>query len=221
MTRLFAVALLAISFVVSDSASAAPGTSEKRSEIEEGREFRRVLPAQPTAVPPGKVEVVEFFWYGCPHCFEAEKHIKTWLEQKPDGVVFRRVPATLSRGWGLMAQAYYAAEELDVLDVMHEALFAAFHTERQMLGSEERLAAYFNEKAGVDEETFRKAFRSLAVASRVQRADMLARRYQVKGVPSITVNGKFITDPEQARGHDRMMETVDTLARWELQQQGD
>lgn len=190
-----------------------------QDQIEEGREFRRVLPVQPTSVPPGQVEVLEFFWYGCPHCYRAEKHINEWLETKPENVVFRRIPATLSRGWALMAHAYYAAEQLNVLETMHDALFAAFHVEPQMLGSEERLAAFFKEKAGVDEAAFRDAFNSPAVSSRVQHADMLARRYRISGVPSMIVNGKFQTDPEQARGYHAMIKTVDTLAAWELQQQ--
>lgn len=198
-----------------------PGESlaSTQDQIEEGREFRRVLPAQPTSVQPGQVEVLEFFWYGCPHCYRAEKHVQDWLATKPENVVFRRVPATLSRGWVSMARAYYAAEQLDVLDTMHDALFAAFHVQPQMLGSEERLAAYFKEKAGVDESAFRNAFNSPAVSSKVQHADLLARRYRVSGVPSMVVNGKFQTDPEQARGYDAMIKTVDILAAWELQQQ--
>lgn len=203
------------------TAETAPATAPapEPAIIEEGRDFRRVVPAQPTRVAPGKVEVIEFFWYGCPHCYASEKHIEAWLADKPEEVVFVRVPATLSRGWALMAQAYYTAEALGVLHVMHPALFAAFHEQPVMLGSPERLAAYFEEKAGVDTEAFREAFNSIEVASKVHRADQLARQYRVAGVPSMTVNGKYITDPEQAGGYEAMLRTVDTLARFELQSQ--
>lgn len=182
-----------------------------------GDDYVPVIPAQPTSVSPDEVEVVEFFWYGCPHCYQAEAHVSTWLESKPDGVVFTRVPATLNRGWGLMAQAYYTAEQLGVLDVMHPALFAAFHEQRVPLDDAAALATYFHDKAGVDETTFMEAFDSMAVASRVQRADILARRFRVRGVPMLAVNGKFTTDPKRAGGYQRMVEVADALAKHELQ----
>lgn len=220
MIRLLAILVLGLlpGFAVAAEDPTTTPDAAAAGGFEEGREFLRVLPAQATDATPGEVEVLEFFWYGCPHCFAAEEHIDTWLETKPENVVFRRVPATLNRGWVLMARAHYVAEQLGVLDVMHDALFAAFHTERRALADEDALAAYFLEKAGVEDVAFRAAFDSPRVASQVRRADVLARRYAISGVPTMTVNGKFLTDPARANGYAAMVVVADMLARRELQQ---
>lgn len=214
----FGLALLLLLPAVAAQAQEAPASAQ---EFEAGREYRRVSPAQPTDAAPGQVEVLEFFWYGCPHCYQAEAHVSKWLETKPAGVTFTRVPATLNRGWVLMAQAYYTAEELGVLDVMHPALFAAFHETRMPLQTPEQLVGYFQQHADVEAADFAAAFNSPTVASKVQRADALARRYAIRGVPTMTVNGKFATNPTMTRGYERMTEVVDALARQELASSGE
>lgn len=221
MSRLLQLTTFAL-LVIFNPACAEDEPAEPQTEgrtIEEGRDFVRVVPAQPTGTAPGQVEVLEFFWYGCTHCYQAEKHIEEWRQNLPEDVVFRRIPATLNQGWVTMTKAYYAAEQLDVLDTMHPALFAAFHENGTMLANEDQLAAYFKEHAGVEEAAFREAFNSTSVASRVQRADVLSRRYRVAGVPTMTVNGKFKTDPDQAGGYAELVDTVHVLAKWELQAQ--
>lgn len=221
MSRLLQLTTFAL-LLLFNIACAEDEPSEPQPEghiIEEGREFVRVVPAQPTGTAPGKVEVLEFFWYGCPHCYQAEKHIEEWRQGLPEDVVFRRIPATLNQGWVTMTKAYYAAEQLGVLDTMHPALFAAFHENGTMLANEEQLAAYFKEHAGIEEGTFREAFNSMAVASKVQRADVLARRHRVGGVPTMTVNGKFKTDPNQAGSYAGLVEVVEALVQWERQAQ--
>ncbi|HEX7047685.1 MAG TPA: thiol:disulfide interchange protein DsbA/DsbL [Gammaproteobacteria bacterium] len=214
----FGLAFLFLLPAIVVHAEEAPATAQ---EFEAGRDYRRVTPAQPTDAAPGQVEVLEFFWYGCPHCYQAEAHVIEWLETKPEGVTFTRVPATLNRGWVLMAQAYYTAEELGVLDVMHPALFAAFHETRVPLQTPEALVGYFQQHADVVPADFVAAFNSPTVASKVQRADALARRYAVRGVPTMTVNGKFATNPTMTRGYARMTEVVDALAKQELASQGE
>ena len=219
LLQLLGFALLTLNVACAEEEAPQPETGGEKQVIEEGRDFTRVLPVQPTRAAPGQVEVLEFFWYGCPHCYRAEPAIKQWRENLPEGVVFRRVPATLSRGWVTMSQAYYTAEVLGVLESMHPALFAAFHENSTMLANEDQLAAYFKEHAGVEEAAFREAFNSIQVSSRVQRADVLSRRYRINGVPAMTVNGRYVTNPEMARGYGKMVDTVNTLAKWELQSQ--
>ncbi|MBW3566362.1 MAG: thiol:disulfide interchange protein DsbA/DsbL [Proteobacteria bacterium] len=221
LLQLLGFALLTFNMACAEEETPPPETDGEQRVIEEGRDFSRVLPVQPTSVAPGQVEVLEFFWYGCPHCYRAEAAIEQWRENLPEGVVFRRIPATLSRGWVTMSQAYYTAEVLGVLENMHPAFFAAFHENGTMLASEDQLAAYFKEHAGVEEAAFREAFNSIQVSSRVQRADALSRRYRIGGVPAMTVNGKYITNPEMARGYEKMVDTVELLARWELKAQDD
>ncbi len=214
------LSLLAAFVLLAAPLHAAEEGTEQRALVAE-RDYVPVVPAQPTSAAPGEVEIVEFFWYGCPHCYQAEKHIQAWLAQKPANVKFTRVPATLNRGWVLMAQAYYTAEQLDVLDVMHPALFAAFHEDRVMLDTPESVAQYFKEKAGVEDDAFAQAFNSPTVASHVQRADMLARRYRVNGVPMLAVNGKFVTDPRRTRGYAQMVDVAARLAAQELAAQSE
>jgi len=225
MTRLLQllsfVLLMTFNIACAEEETPQPAAPDQGRAIEEGRDFHRVLPVQPTSTAPGNVEVLEFFWYGCPHCYQAEPHIEKWRQDLPEGVVFRRVPATLNRGWAMMSQAYYAAEMLGVLDTMHAAFFAAFHESNTRLANEDQLAAYFEEKAGVEEAAFREAFNSMQVSSRVQRADMLSRRYRIAGVPTMTVNGKFVTDPELAGSYRKMVDTVDVLAQRERQGQAE
>lgn len=219
LLQLLGFALLTLNMACAEEETSQPETDDRQQTIEEGRDFTRVLPVQPTSVAPGQVEVLEFFWYGCPHCYRAEPAIEQWRENLPEGVVFRRIPATLSRGWVTMSQAYYTAEVLGVLESMHPAFFAAFHENGTMLANEDQLAAYFKEHAGVEEAAFREAFNSIQVSSRVQRADALSRRYRISGVPAMAVNGKYATNPEMARGYEKMVDTVDLLAKWELQAQ--
>lgn len=221
--RFLAVVFLSctVTSLAAETAPAPPPEQQPATAPLDENAWRRLTPAQPTRVAPGKVEVLEFFWYGCPHCYATEKHVEAWLADQPEDVVFVRVPATLNRGWVLMAQAYYTAEALDVLDTMHPALFAAFHEDNVPLQTPEQIAAYFEAKAGIDKDTFANAFNSLQVASRVQRADQLARRYRVGGVPAMAVNGKFITDPNQANGYADMLEIVDQLTKQELQAQAE
>src|SRR5690606_1031148 len=203
----FALALLFPAFALAQA--------ETPPVVDEPVQFRHVVPAQPVAVPPGRIEVLEFFWYGCPHCYAAEPHLAEWLENKPAEVSFRRIPVTLNRGWEVLARAYYTAEALDVLDRVHPALFAALHEQQRTLNTVDELAAFFAEVADVDEAAFRQAYASLEVASRVQQADVIARRYAVRSVPAMAVNGSYMTDPELAGGYAAMVEVVQALVRKE------
>lgn len=196
--------------------SAAHG-AEPPASVDEGVNFRNVVPAQAVSVPPGRVEVLEFFWYGCAHCYASETAIAEWLKDAPAEVVFRRIPVTLNRGWEVMARAYYTAQQLGVLDTVHPALFEALHEQQRSLDTEEELAAFFTETAAIDAAAFREAYNSLEVASRVQQADLVARRYGIRGVPTMAVNGKYSTDAELARGYSEMVDVVDRLVQQEIE----
>lgn len=189
------------------------------ADWQEGKHYKLVTPAQPTSVAPDEVEVLEFFFYGCPHCYALEPHIETWLEQKPEKIKFKRVPATLNPAWQLMARAYYTAEALNVLDVIHPALFNEYHTQKnfRIASSKELIQELFKEKAGVNEEDFRKAFESFAVASKVKRADVMAKRYLLTGVPAIIINGKYSADATMAGGYSQLVQLTDSLAKKELE----
>ena len=186
------------------------------ASLVEGRDYRRIVPAQPTEAPPGQVEVVELFWYGCPHCHRFEPYLERWLERKPEGVHFRRMPATFNRLWILHARAYYTAEALGVLDRIHHPLFEAIHVLKRRLDTKERLQAFFAEH-GVKPEDFEAVWGSFAVEARVRRAQEMTRRYRVHGTPSLVIAGKYILDGDNAGGDfDRMLEIAQELVRREL-----
>ena len=179
--------------------------------FQEGRDYLRL----PTPVPPAtpdKVEVIEMFWYGCPHCYELEPVAQEWLKRKPENVVFTRIPVAFGANWEPGARAYYAAEALGVLEKLHQPLFDAFH-QRRKLSTEDELAAFFAEH-GVDAEAFRKAYTSFQTETQLRRGNQLAQRYGVRGVPTVIVNGKYdVRSP-------RIFEVVDFLIAQETHPQG-
>jgi len=169
-------------------------------------------PVDPPAITDsgGKIEVVEFFWYGCPHCYTIDPEVKAWLKKKPEDVVFRHVPAPLNPRWAAHARFFYAAEILGVADKLHKPLFEAMHKENRRLFDKESLLEFAGEQ-GVDKEEFRKAWDSFAVALRVQRAKKLAEQYQIDSVPVFGVNGKYKTSVSLTGSSGKLFEIIDKL----------
>lgn len=197
-----AVVLLAIPFV------AAPASSP--IQYKEHEAFERIVPTQPTS-NPDKVEVMEVFWYGCPHCFRFQPYIERWLLTKPDYVNYTRLPAILNESWAIHARAYYAAEALGVLEKIHEPLFDAIHVKKQRLDTEAALADFFAQY-GVDKSNFHDAFTSFAVNTKVARARELTRRYGIDGTPAVVVNGKYRTGPGMTGGYEKLIDVMNYLA---------
>lgn len=150
-----------------------------------------LLPIPVETADPNKIEVVEVFSYGCPHCFEFDPSVQAWRAKQPPDVLFRRIPATFRKDWMLLAQAYYAAEVLGVVDKVHEPIFEAIHLKGLNPGDPAVLATVFRESAGVDGEEFLKVLNSFGVRSKVQQADAQGRMYGLQGVPTLIVNGKY------------------------------
>lgn len=138
-------------------------------ELKQGVDYDLVTPPQPT-VDPGKVEVMEFFWYGCPHCYHFEPDLNAWLKKKPAYVAFVRQPAIFNELWGTHARAFFTAEALGVLDKVHADFYDAIQNRRQTLASEADLAKFFADH-GVPEAEFRKAYKSFAVDTKVRQAE--------------------------------------------------
>ena len=157
--------------------------------FEEGKDYRRLPSPVPTSVP-GQPEVVELFSYTCPHCRSMEPVVKEWLARKPEDVTFVRVAVAFGANWEPSARAYYAAEALGVLEKTHQPLFDAIHQDKRRLNSEDELAKFFAEH-GVDEGAFRKAYNSFQTETQLRRANQLAQRYGVRGVPAVIVNGQY------------------------------
>lgn len=158
-------------------------------EWQEGLHYHTITP-----VPQGRsgeaIEVTEFFWYGCPHCYEFEPFIKKWIETKPENVNFVRVPAMFGGAADLHARAYYALEVLGELERVHEPFFVAVQQQKRKLDTPASLEDWVGSQ-GVDVEKFRAAMDSFAVHAKVNRATALMRRYGVQSVPSMVVDGRY------------------------------
>ena len=158
------------------------------SPFKEGQDYARLANPVPVATP-GKTEVVEMFWYGCPHCYDLEPSTQAWLKRKPDNVAFVLIAVSFGASWEPGARAYYAAEALGVLDKLHQPLFEAYH-QRRPLGDVDALAAFAAEH-GVDAEAFRKAYTSFQTETQLRRGNQLAQRYGIRGVPAVIVDGTY------------------------------
>ena len=182
-------------------------------DYKEGSNYLRLTKPQPTSTTE-KIEVVELFWYGCPHCYDLEPHIEEWLESKPEDVEFVRLPAIARPDWEPLAKAYYTAEVLGVLDKTHPALFEAIHEKKQKFANEEQIKEFFVAQ-GVSAEDFKNAFNSFAVSVKMNNAKLMTRRYAITGVPTLVVNGKFSTSGKLAGGETGILKVVDYLVAQE------
>jgi thiol:disulfide interchange protein DsbA len=184
--------------------------------FELGVHYMRLSPTQPTSSNSDQVEVCEVFWYGCPHCFDFDPALKRWLETKPDNVSFIRVPAVWNPLLQLHARAFYTAEALGKGAEIHDEFFREIHERRNMLASEEELAAFFG-RFNVDAAAFKTAFDSFEVHAKLQRADELSRRYRIQSVPTIVVNGKYTTGGGEVGSWDELLALIDELVAAEQQ----
>jgi protein dithiol oxidoreductase (disulfide-forming) len=184
-----------------------------------GVNYDPIVPSQPTSVPAGKVEVLEVFWYACPHCYDLEPFIAAWRKTKPDYIEFVRVPVM----WGPLhrahAQLYYTLKQLGRNDLDAKA-FETLHQQQNPLAGNTPEETYarqlqFARDNGIDAEAFRKAYNSFAVNSDLQRAEEITQRYQVEGVPLVVINGKYMTDVGKAGSHENLIAEINDLAAGE------
>jgi thiol:disulfide interchange protein DsbA len=171
--------------------------------------YEAVSPPVPTEVSDG-VEVLEFFWYGCPHCYAFHPHVDAWAKRQPANVKFRMVAAPLNPSWTMHSRAYYAAEVLGVLDKFHEPFFDAIHKGGKRMRKEDEIVA-FASSLDIDGDAFRDALNSFATETRLRRALQLADAYRISGVPTVAVNGKYKTSGQRAGGYPQMLKVMDKL----------
>jgi len=171
--------------------------------------YETLTPAQPTH-NPDKIEVIEFFWYGCPHCLSFEPLLQQWLKTLPKNVEFIRQPAVFSELWGKHAKAYFTAEALGAVDKIHTDFFDAIQNKKQNLETEEQLAKFFVAR-GVNESEFHDAYNSFLVDAKMRQATTTASRYGITGVPAIVINGKYKTNGPVAGSHEKMIEVINQL----------
>jgi thiol:disulfide interchange protein DsbA len=158
-------------------------------DFKEGLQYTLIEPA-PAIHKGDDIEVIEFFWYGCPHCNRLEPHIKSWLAHKADNVHFVRMPAPFSGRAELHAKTFYALQLLGEVDRLHDAIFHAIHEQHMKLDTLDEMVAFLTSK-GVDEQKFRAALDSFAVQTQMSRTRVLARRYGIHSVPTLVVDGRY------------------------------
>ena len=184
-------------------------------KFEEGVHYERLVPVQGTSSPPDKIEVAEFFWYGCVYCYRMDTYVDEWQERQPDEVNFIHIPAVWDPVMETHARLYFTLQAVGELDAAHREVFRAIHAEnRQLLrlGDQERFAKRY----GVTAEDFRDAFRSFSVESNLRRIKDLMRRYKILAVPAFVVNGKYVVRVEPDSNMPQLLEIVDELVQREL-----
>ncbi len=203
----------------------ASGALPSSAEWKPNTNYTVISPAQPTTAAPGKIEVLEVFWLGCPHCYALEPYVRQWLQTKPAYIDFVRVPVM----WGPMhrahARLFYTLESLGRDDLV-EKVFTYIHDTEQQTGSENVLVSNsepstFQEQQawavqnGIGADAFAKAYNSFYVNTQLQQAEEITNNYEVQGVPFFAVDGKFTSDVEKAGGPGKLISLIDFLAAWE------
>jgi len=181
--------------------------------FDEGIDYELIEPAQPTD-DPDRIEVVEIFWYGCPHCYHFEPTLETWVKSIPKDVDFYRLPAVFNDQWEVHARAYFTADILDVLEHSHGALFHALHGEKKTINTVAKLAAFYAQY-GVEESLFKKTYHSFVVNTKVARTKEMVQRYGVTGVPAMVVEGKYLITGSMAKSYGNMLKIIDYLVEKE------
>ena len=177
----------------------------------EGGDYLVLDKPAPTEAPDGKVEVVEFFWYGCPHCNSFEPQLESWLKTAPKNIAFRRVPVSFRPDFEPHQRLYYVLEAMNKVDELHKKVFYTIHVERQPLNSAALVAAWA-EKQGVDKAKFAEMYNSFSVSTKVRKATQLQDSYKVDGVPALGIAGRYYTSSEQAKTMDRALQITTYLA---------
>lgn len=181
-----------------------------------GVNYDPIVPAQPTNVSPGKVEVVEVFWLGCPHCYAFEPFVEAWLKNKPSYIEFVRIPVMWGPAHRAHARLFYTLQALNRSDLFEKA-FDTIQTKHEPLISESddetlKLQQAFAKDNGISPDDYAKAYNSFSVNSNLQRAEELTQRYQVQGVPLVVIDGKYSTDVAKAGSPQQLIQLIDDLA---------
>ncbi len=167
------------------------GLSNTHAEIIKGKDYKVLSNPQSTQNESG-IEVIEFFWYGCPHCNNLHPHIKAWLENIPEDVHFRYVPAIFRSNWVPGAKAFYTMEAIGATGILHDRIYDAIHRDKVNLTQEPVLFDWVA-KQGVDREEFVNAYNSFGIQNQVARSTQMTRQYQLTGVPALVIDGRYMT----------------------------
>ncbi len=175
----------------------------QQAQPQAGLDYTELKPALPVEAQ-GKIEVLEFFWYGCPHCYSLEPLLERWIPALPADAQFRRVPAVLNPNWSHEAGIFYAFEALGVLNRLHRPFFDAIHRDRLKTRDPVAMNDWL-QRNGVDLKKFDEAMKSFGVQSKVRRATQLSAAYRIDGTPALAVHGRYTVSAEQGRTQQGML----------------
>ncbi len=178
------------------------------ADYREGVHYKKLPPLQTSSGE--KIEVLEFFWYGCPHCYSFEPYMNAWKKTKPANVEVVRVPAIFRPEWEIQARTYYALSIMGVIEDMHGKIFSAMHKDKKRLDTKTRLVDFL-ERKGVDRKKFLVEYDSFAVDGLVRKAKKKVKAYQLQGVPSVAVNGKYLISGSMAGSYGNMIKIAEYL----------
>jgi thiol:disulfide interchange protein DsbA len=178
---------------------------------EAGTDYILLDPHAPVEAPAGKIEVVEFFWYSCPHCNAFEPLLSGWIKALPKDIAFRRAPVAFRDDFVPQQRLYFALEAMGLVDKLHAKVFAAIHVEKLDLSKAASIADWVS-KQGVDKAKFSEQYNSFSVATKSTKAVQLQNAYKVEGVPALGVAGRFYVDGSLAKGMDKALKIVESLA---------
>lgn len=191
------------------AASAFGMTAQAAEPIEAGKQYIELSNPVPVSAP-GKIEVVELFWYGCPHCYAFEPTINPWAEKLPADVNFKRIPAMFGGPWDAHGQMFLTLEAMGVEHKVHAAVFDAIQNQHKRLTKPDEMAEFLATQ-GVDKDKFLATFNSFAIKGQINQAKELAKKYEITGVPSLVVNGKYRFDLGTAGGPEGVLNVADQL----------
>ena len=186
-------------------------TRAQAQKIEAGADYQVVDPRAAVEAPAGKIEVVEFFWYSCPHCNAFEPALEAWVKKLPKDIAFRRSPVAFRDDFVPQQRLFFALEAMGLVDKLHAKVFAAIHVEKRELVKGDAIGDWVATQ-GVDRAKFMEQYNSFSVASKATKAVQLQNAYKVEGVPALGVAGRFYTDGALTKSMDRALQVVEMLA---------
>ena len=184
--------------------------AQQPGKLVAGADFQLVDPRAPVDAPVGKIEVVEFFWYSCPHCNAFEPALAAWQKKLPKDVAFKRVPVAFRDDFVPQQRLYYALEAMGLLDKLHTKVFEAIHVQKQRLARGEEIGPWIASQ-GVNEAKFMEQYNSFSATSKARRAVQLQDAYRIEGVPTLGIAGRFYTDGVLGKSMERALQITDAL----------
>ncbi len=192
-------------------APAAKAVAGPPIKLSEGKDYNRLERPQASEAGAGKIEVIEFFWYSCPHCNAFEPTFANWVKNAPKDVVVRRIPVAFNDSFAPQQRLFFTLEALNLLDSLHAKVFQAVHVDKLPLNTDSSIQAWAEKQAGVDKTKFAEAYKSFGMASKLRRAVQLQNDFKVEGVPALGIAGRFYTDGSMAGSMERALQVTEAL----------